>query len=281
MKVLLIGANSQLGRCLLDRVPADWSIVSTTSSELDITDFAQVTSTIERYQPDAIINTAAYTAVDKAESDEEHVFLVNAEGIKNIALTCNIANIRLVHISTDYVFDGTADKPYQTTDTPNPLSVYGRSKLAGELLVLAHSAQSQIIRTSWLYSEYGYNFMKTMIRLAEEGKCEVNVVDDQIGCPTYAGNLAQAIIEILQQPISDRLLHYSDSKVMSWYEFAKDIFAYRKHQGLLYCQVKPVVSIEYPTPVKRPTYSVLQSSIDIQDEVSLHAVLDNLLHQHI
>ena len=181
MKVLLIGANSQLGRCLLDRVPADWSMISTTSSELDIRDFAQVTSTIKRHKPDAIINTAAYTAVDKAENDEDQAFLVNAKGVKNLALVCELFSIRLVHISTDYVFDGTADQPYQTTDTPNPLSIYGRSKLAGELLVLAHCSQSQIIRTSWLYSEYGHNFIKTMIRLADEGKEELNEVNDQIG----------------------------------------------------------------------------------------------------
>lgn len=257
MKVLLIGANSQLGRCLLDRVPKDWSIVSTTSSELDITDVSQVTRTIERYQPDAVINTAAYTAVDKAESDEDQAFLVNAAGVKNLALACESHHIRLIHISTDYVFDGTADQPYRTTDTPNPLSVYGRSKLAGELLAFAHCTQSQIIRTSWLYSEYGHNFMKTMIRLVEEGTGEVKVVDDQIGCPTYAGNLAHAITRLLNQPISDRLLHYRDKDIMSWYEFAQDIFAYRKHQGLSYCQVKPIPSTEYPTPVKRPAYSVL------------------------
>lgn len=276
MKVLLIGAHSQLGRCLLDSVPKDWLMLSTTSNELDITDLAQVTRTIERHRPDAIINTAAYTAVDNAESNEDQAFLVNAKGVKNIALACNIASIRLVHISTDYVFDGTADKPYQTTDTPNPLSVYGRSKLAGELLVLAHSSKSQIIRTSWLYSEYGYNFMKTMIRLAEEGREELNVVNDQIGCPTYAGNLAQAIIELLHHRISDRVLHYSDSDIMSWYDFAQDIFAYRQHQGLSYCDVKPIPSTAYPTPVKRPAYSVLQSSITIQNKVSLHTVLDTL-----
>lgn len=276
MRVLLIGANSQLGRCLLDRVPADWSMVSTTSSGLDITDLNQVTSTIERHQLDAIINTAAYTAVDKAESDEAHAFLVNALGVKNVALACEAANIRLVHISTDYVFDGTADQPYQTTDTPNPISVYGRSKLAGELLALAHCSQSQIIRTSWLYSEYGHNFMKTMLRLAEEGKGEVKVVDDQIGCPTYAGNLAQAIIELLYKPISDRLLHYSDSDIMSWYEFAQDVFAYRQRQGLSYCQVNPVSSSEYPTPVKRPAYSVLQSSIQLNQPSKLDDVIDKL-----
>lgn len=276
MKVLLIGAHSQLGRCLLDRVPTDWSIVSTTSSDLDITDLAQVTRAIERCQPDAVINTAAYTAVDNAESDEAQAFLVNAIGVKNIALACESNNIRLIHISTDYVFDGTADHPYQTTDTPNPLSVYGRSKLAGELLALAHSSQSQIIRTSWLYSEYGHNFVKTMIRLADESGEALNVVNDQIGSPTYAGNLAQAIIELLHQPISDRLLHYSDSDIMSWYEFARDIFAYRERQGLSYCEVKPVPSTEYTTPVKRPAYSVLQSSINIEEKVNLYSVLDSL-----
>lgn len=276
MRVLLVGASSQLGRCLLDRVPADWSMVSTTSSELDITDLSQIVSAIERHRPEAIINTAAYTAVDNAESDEDQAFLVNAVGVKNIALACEAANIRLVHISTDYVFDGTAVQPYQTTDTPNPLSVYGRSKLAGELLALAHCSQSQIIRTSWLYSEYGRNFVKTMIRLADEGREALNVVNDQIGSPTYAGNLAQAIIELLHQPISDRLLHYSDSDIMSWYEFARDIFAYRERQGLSYCNVKPVASIEYPTPVKRPAYSVLQSSIVLAQPLKLDYVIDKL-----
>ena len=276
MRVLLIGANSQLGRCILDRVPAEWSVISTTSKELDITDSIQISHTIEWHKPETIINTAAYTAVDNAESDEAQAFLVNAKGVKNIALACEAAHIRLVHISTDYVFDGTADQPYQTTDTPNPLSVYGRSKLAGELLALAHSSQSQIIRTSWLYSEYGHNFVKTMIRLADEGREALNVVNDQIGSPTYAGNLAQAIIELLYQPISARLLHYSDSDIMSWYEFAQDIFAYRERQGLSYCQVKSVASTEYPTPVKRPAYSVLQSSINIKEKVSLYSVLDSL-----
>jgi len=276
MRVLLIGANSQLGRCILDRVPAEWSVISTTSKELDITDSIQISHMIERHQPETIINTAAYTAVDSAESDEAQAFLVNAKGVKNIALACEAAHIRLVHISTDYVFDGTADKPYQTTDIPNPLSVYGRSKLAGELLALAHSSQSQIIRTSWLYSEYGHNFVKTMIRLAEEGKGEIQVVNDQIGCPTYAGNLAQAIIELVHQPINDRLLHYSDSDIMSWYEFAQDIFAYRERQGLSYCNVKPVPSTEYPTPVKRPAYSVLQSSFDFDQPAGLKYVIDKL-----
>lgn len=276
MRVLLIGANSQLGRCILDRVPAEWFVISTTSKELDITDSIQISHTIERHQPETIINTAAYTAVDNAESDEAQAFLVNAVGIKNIALACEAAHIRLVHISTDYVFDGTADKPYQTTDMPNPLSVYGRSKLAGELLALAHCSQSQIIRTSWLYSEYGHNFMKTMIRIAEEGRGELNVVNDQIGCPTYAGNLAQAIIGLLHQPISDRLLHYSDSDVMSWYEFAQHIFSYRQIQGLSYCEVKPVPSTEYPTPVKRPAYSVLRSSLDFDQPAGLKYVIDKL-----
>ena len=276
MKILITGANSQLGLCIVDRAPQDWQLIPLTSSDLDITNQDSVFAAIQKYQPDAIINTAAYTAVDKAESDEDQAFLVNAVGVKNLAFACDNANIRLVHISTDYVFDGTADEPYQTTDTPNPLSVYGRSKLAGELLALAHCAQSQIIRTSWLYSEYGHNFMKTMIRMAEEGRKELNVVDDQIGCPTYAGNLAQAIIDLLHQPINARLLHYSDIDIMSWYEFAKNIFDYRERQGSSYCQVKPVPSTEYPTPVKRPAYSVLENSFRIGEKISLQAVLDNL-----
>ena len=276
MKVLLIGGNSQLGRCIQDRVPTNWSVVSTISSELDIVDFDQVTSTIERYRPDAIINTAAYTAVDKAESNEKQAFLVNAVGAKNIALACESANIRLIHISTDYVFDGTADQPYQITDTPNPISVYGRSKLAGELLALAHCSYSQIIRTSWLYSEYGHNFVKTMIRLAEEGREELNVVNDQIGCPTYAGNLAQAIIQLLHHPITNRLLHYSDNEIMSWYEFARNIFAYRQRLGLSYCHVNLVASTEYPTPVKRPAYSVLQSSFELDHYLRLDYVINKL-----
>lgn len=275
-KVLLIGSNSQLGRCIKDRAPDNWCLITMTSSQLDITNQQQCRQVIDRYHPDAIINTAAYTAVDNAESDEHQAFLVNAQGVKNLALACNIDNIRLVHISTDYVFDGTAKQPYQTTDTPNPISVYGRSKLAGELLVLAHCAQSQIIRTSWLYSEYGHNFMKTMIRLAEEGRGEVKVVDDQIGCPTYAGNLAQAIIGLLKKPINNRLLHYCDSEIMSWSDFAKAVFSYRQQKGQAYCTVSPVSSSEYPTPVKRPAYSVLQSSFDIENKVSLSSVLDKM-----
>ncbi len=202
--------------------------------------------------------------------------MVNAVGAKNIALVCESADIRLIHISTDYVFDGTADQPYQTTDTPNPISVYGRSKLAGELLALAHCSYSQIIRTSWLYSEYGHNFVKTMIRLAEEGREELNVVNDQIGCPTYAGNLAQAIIDLVHKPIIDRLLHYSNSDIMSWYKFAQAIFTYRQQQGLPYCKVNSVTSGEYPTPVKRPAYSVLQSSFELDQYLGLDYVINKL-----
>lgn len=276
LKVLLIGAHSQLGRCIKDRVPDNWYLIAMTSAELDITDKQQCQHAIDRYRPDAIINTAAYTAVDNAESDEKSAFLVNASGIKNLAVLADSADIRLIHISTDYVFDGTSEQPYQTTDTPNPLSAYGRSKLAGELLLLAHSTQSQIIRTSWLYSEYGHNFVKTMLRLAEEGRESLDVVNDQIGCPTYAGNLAQVIINVLHQPMTTRLLHYCDGKRMSWYDFASAIFIYRQQAGLAYCTVNPVASIEYPTLVKRPAYSVLQSSFDIDQEAGLKYVIDKL-----
>lgn len=276
MKVLLIGANSQLGRCIKDRAPDNWHLIAMTTAELDITDNQQCLQVIEHYHPDAIINTAAYTAVDKAENDEKNAFLVNAVGTKNLAVIADSANIRLIHISTDYVFDGTSEQPYQTTDTPNPISVYGRSKLAGELLLLAHSSQSQIIRTSWLYSEYGHNFVKTMIRLAEEGRETLDIVNDQIGSPTYAGHLAQVIINVLNKPMTTRLLHYCDREIMSWYDFATAIFTARQQKGLAYCTVNPVPSLQYPTPVKRPAYSVLQSSFDTHDTVSLRAVLDKM-----
>ena len=276
MKVLLIGANSQLGRCIQDRVPADWSMTATTSDELDITCLEQVITAIKQHTPDVIINTAAYTAVDKAENEEQQAFSVNAVAVKNLALASQQVGIRLIHISTDYVFDGLANMPYQPQDVPNPNGVYGRSKLAGELLALVHSSQSQIIRTSWLYSEYGNNFLKTMIRLAEQGQTAVGVVNDQIGCPTYAGNLAQAIIQLLQQPIKGRLFHYCDPEVMSWYDFAKAIFDYRQAQGQSYCRVNPISSDEYPTAARRPAYSVLQGSFDIKNYVRLFDVIDRL-----
>ena len=185
MKVLLTGATGQLGRCIQDRFPNEWQLIALDSKELDITDNVKVDQYISEMKPDVVINAAAYTAVDKAETEVEQAFLVNATAVGYLAKACNAIGARLIHISTDYVFDGTSSIPYTTLDAPNPINVYGKSKLAGELLALAHNPLSQVIRTSWIYSEYGNNFVKTMIRLADEGREVISVVDDQIGCPTY------------------------------------------------------------------------------------------------
>ena len=178
MRTLLTGAKGQLARCLRDRLPEDWELIATDSTSLDITDTEAVHHMIKNFQPDAIVNAAAYTAVDKAEENAEVAFAVNASAVHN-----------------DYVFDGEGKRPYRETDYTNPRSTYGQSKVAGELLALAAHPESIIIRTSWLFSEYGSNFVKTMLRLAKE-RDSLSVVHDQPGCPTYAGDLAHAITEL-------------------------------------------------------------------------------------
>ena len=257
LKVLITGANGQLGKCLLDRVPTNWQVIALNSEQLDITNTLQIEQVFAEYVFDVVINAAAYTAVDKAESEPEKAFAVNATGVANLAVACHKGNIRLIHISTDYVFDGKKNQPYTPSDPPNPITVYGKSKLAGELLGLAHNPNTQIIRTSWVYSEYGNNFVKTMLRLANEGKSEVKVVNDQIGCPTYAGNLAQYIIELMQKDIEKKLLHYCDNEVMTWYEFACQIFKIYSVAGKTTPLITPITAVEYHTPAMRPKYSVM------------------------
>jgi dTDP-4-dehydrorhamnose reductase len=276
MKVLLTGATGQLGRCIQDRFPNDWQLIALDSKELDITDNVKVDQYISEMKPDVVINAAAYTAVDKAETEVEQAFLVNATAVGYLAKACNAIGARLIHISTDYVFDGTSSIPYTTLDAPNPINVYGKSKLAGELLALAHNPLSQVIRTSWVYSEYGNNFVKTMIRLADEGRDAISVVDDQIGCPTYAGNLAQFIIELIQQPVDERLLHYSDGEVMSWCGFAEQVFSMRRQQGKSFCEVKPISTYEYSTLANRPKFSILQGSQARQERETVAQVIDLL-----
>ena len=278
MKVLLTGATGQLGRCIQDRFPNDWQLIALDSKELDITDNVKVDQYISEMKPDVVINAAAYTAVDKAETEVEQAFLVNATAVGYLAKACNAIGARLIHISTDYVFDGTSSIPYTTLDAPNPINVYGKSKLAGELLALAHNPLSQVIRTSWIYSEYGNNFVKTMIRLADEGREVISVVDDQIGCPTYAGNLAQFIIELIQKPVEERLLHYSDGEVMSWYAFAARIFDYQQVRGHAVPMLTAILTTQYATPAQRPSYSVLSIPLDTQPQtmITLEQILDQL-----
>ncbi|ULR32466.1 dTDP-4-dehydrorhamnose reductase [Dickeya fangzhongdai] len=258
MKVLLTGANGQLGRCFQDRLPEGWDVWTTDSDELDITDREQVLTAIAAYPPDVIVNAAAYTAVDKAESEPEQAALVNKTGPENLALAAKLVGARLVHVSTDYVFDGKATVPYVETDPTNPLGVYGQTKLDGERAVMAVLPESIIIRTAWVFSEYGNNFVKTMLRLGKEREM-LSVVADQRGCPTYAGDIAQAIIDLLKLDAAGGIYHFCGDKEVSWHGFAKAIFAKAVEQGKLAKMpiVNAITTEHYPTPAKRPAYSSL------------------------
>lgn len=260
MKVLLTGANGQLGKCFLDRLPKDWDIWATDTSELDITDRVAVLNAVENYKPDAIVNAAAYTAVDKAESDSKKAELVNKIGPENLAIAAARNNSFFIHVSTDYVFDGTATQPYKESDMTNPLGVYGSTKLMGEKAVERSYPQAIILRTAWVFSEYGNNFVKTMLRLGKEKK-ELNIVSDQRGCPTYAGDIAQSIIELLRIKPSGGIYHYCGDREVSWSEFAQIIFESAiQLDKLEYTPVVNAITTEqYPTPAKRPLYSTLSN----------------------
>ncbi|UMO88802.1 dTDP-4-dehydrorhamnose reductase [Pectobacterium sp. PL64] len=265
MNVLLTGSNGQLGRCFQDRLPAGWQVWATDTAELDITDYAKVLAAVKEYQPDAIVNAAAYTAVDKAESEPELAALVNKTGPENLARAAKEVGARLVHVSTDYVFDGTATVPYVETDKTNPLGVYGQTKLDGEIAVSTVLPDAIIIRTAWVFSEYGNNFVKTMLRLAKD-RDELSIVSDQRGCPTYAGDIAQAIIDLLEKEAEAGIYHYCGDNEVAWSDFADAIFSSVKKQGML--ANAPVVNAistdQYPTPAKRPSYSTLNNNKIIQ-----------------
>ncbi|MGI8487670.1 dTDP-4-dehydrorhamnose reductase [Pectobacterium sp. S5] len=258
MKILLTGANGQLGRCFQDRLPAEWEILATDSNELDITDLERVAEVVKSFQPDAIVNAAAYTTVDKAESEPEIAKSINVHGPQNLAIVATKYNVRLVHVSTDYVFDGSATEPYNEDSATNPLSVYGNTKLAGEQAVTKISPEAIIVRTAWVFSEYGNNFVKTMLRLAKE-RDSLSIVNDQRGCPTYAGDLAQAIISLLEKNVDGGVYHYCGDKEVSWYEFAEGIFKVASKKNAISCipTLAAISGEEYPTPAKRPKYSVL------------------------
>lgn len=249
---LVTGANGQLGnelRLLLDEKTALFTDYNT----LDITDEKQVRSFFANHTIDLIVNCAAYTAVDKAESDEEKAYEINALGPLNLAQT----GVPVIHVSTDYVFDGSSVVPYHENDAPNPQTVYGRTKLAGEKNLFENADTALVIRTAWLYSSFGNNFVKTMMRLGKE-RDELNVVFDQVGTPTYARDLAQAIVQIIPQikPNQKEIYHFSNEGVCSWYDFAVKIM----EKANLACKVKPIESKDYPTPAMRPHYSVLNKA---------------------
>lgn len=248
---LVVGANGQLGNEL--RLLLKNEAMYVDRDELDITDGQQVADFFKKSSFEAIINCAAYTAVDKAESDMELAAKINVEGPKNLALS----GIPMIHVSTDYVFDGQNYRPYVEDDKTNPQSVYGVTKLEGENVVLATASGAFVIRTAWLYSIYGNNFVKTMQKLGAERE-SLNVVFDQIGTPTYARDLAEVIVAALPKlkKGAKEIYHFTNEGVCSWYDFALEIM---KISGLK-CNVKPIESKDYPTPAKRPFYSVLNKA---------------------
>ncbi len=261
MKLLITGANGQLGNEIreLARLYPQYTFLYTDIAELDITNAAEVHAYFGIHRPDVVINCAAYTAVDKAETDTETAFLVNATASGNLAKAAQASGCFMVHVSTDYVYDGRNYRPYTESDTVNPVSVYGKSKLAGEQEVLQSGARAIIIRTSWLYSAFGNNFVKTMIKYGREREA-LNVVFDQAGTPTYAFDLAKTILDILPKAVTSRetgIFHYSNEGVTSWYDFAKAI-----HElAGINCRVSPIATRDYPTPAKRPFFSVLDKSL--------------------
>jgi dTDP-4-dehydrorhamnose reductase len=262
VKVLVLGCDGQLGHSLAESVPAGIESVGLDLPELDIADANTLISTCLDIRPTVIINAAAYTAVDQAESEAELAYKVNVDGPRNIALAACDAGARLIHISTDFVFDGSATSPYGPGAETNPLSVYGRTKRDGERVVLgAMPGSAVVIRTAWLYSETGNNFVKTMLRLMGE-KDEISVVADQFGAPTWADSLAAIVWAFAGMPECGGIYHWTDGGQTSWHEFAVAIQEEALSLGLLdkRIEIQPIPSERYPTAAKRPPYSVLDCS---------------------
>jgi len=267
MKVLAVGSNGQLGRELCRRGEKQgFDMVALDLPEFDITDFSTVKKAVSQAGVSLVINAAAYTAVDKAESEPELAFAINRDGPAHLASSCTEVGIPLIHISTDYVFDGNKKGPYFETEPVSPLGVYGRSKAAGEAEVRDHLQKHVIVRTAWLYGVHGQNFVKTMLRLGRE-KEELRVVADQYGCPTYAADLAEAILAIAVQIVEGHDIrwdtyHYCGKGETTWHGFAEKIFDLaRERCSLMVKKVVPITTEEYPTPARRPANSVLDCSL--------------------
>ena len=271
MKVLLTGANGQVGRCTQDVYGGSGHELKALGRDaLDISDAAAVAQTVKAFCPDVIINAAAYTAVDKAESEPELAYAINVAGPANLADAAAEVNALLIHISTDYVFDGTAHVPYFEGDETNPQGVYGQTKLDGEREVQRRCDRHIILRTAWVFSEYGNNFVKTMLRLGNE-RNELGVVADQVGCPTYAGDIATACLAIAQRVVEGNecygIYHYAGDLAVSWHAFACAIFEEANNSGLLSekPKVNAITTTDYPTPAARPAYSVMTGEKLVND----------------
>jgi dTDP-4-dehydrorhamnose reductase len=263
VKVLVLGATGQIGRALLDAVPDGMTAKGVARAELDISDGAAVAACIAAQRPNVVLNVAAYTAVDRAESEPEAAERVNSAGALHVANATREYGSRLIHVSTDFVFDGRTSTPYRPDDATNPLSVYGRTKRSGEVAVLqAQPERALVLRTSWVYSVMGSNFVRTMLRLMRERNA-VRVVADQIGTPTSAASAAAAIWKIAAGGSGMRgIYHFSDAGVASWYDFAVAIAEEGASRGLVPrgVSVTPIATHEYPTPARRPAFSVLDKS---------------------
>ena len=259
MKILVTGANGQLGRELRNVLESEipGQSIYTDVAELDLTDSKAVDLFFKQNEISHVVNCAAYTAVDRAEEEKLECASININAVKNLAIAADSVGAKIIHISTDYVFDGTAYRPYKESDKVNPISEYGTTKRKGETALLALAPESIIIRTSWLYSPHGNNFVKTMMRLGAEYS-EIKVVCDQIGSPTYALDLAKAIYRVLlSHQWVEGIFHYSNEGVCSWYDFAKAI---HRIAGIKGCNVCPIPTEEYPTAASRPFFSVLDKS---------------------
>ena len=259
LNILVTGSNGQLGS-EIQELSCDYkyNFYFTDRTTLDISDTHAINEFVNKNNINIIINCAAYTAVDKAESDIENADKINHLAVQYLAKTAKEKNIQLIHISTDYVFDGTNHMPYKEDDKVNPNGVYGKTKLDGEKAMLdINPLNSIIIRTSWVYSSYGNNFVKTMLRLGKE-KEQLGVIFDQVGTPTYARDLAKAILEVIPKINNDKveIYNYSNEGVLSWYDFAKEIM----HMAKLNCAINPIETKEYPTPAMRPHYSIVNKS---------------------
>jgi dTDP-4-dehydrorhamnose reductase len=263
VKVLVTGANGQLGSEIrkISSLFSEIEFSFTDVGELDITDPLKVADYLSEFKPQFLVNCAAYTAVDKAETDIEMATLLNATAVGILAEQSAEIGCKMIHVSTDYVFNGRGPRPYKEDDPVGPQSAYGKTKLDGEVLCQKFNPESLIIRTSWLYSAFGNNFVKTMVRLGRE-KAELGVIADQVGSPTNAADLAQGILTIISsvekdnKPFVPGIYHYSNEGVASWYDFTKAIF---EIVGID-CLVKPIASEDYPSPVQRPPYSVMNKS---------------------
>ena len=265
IRILVTGSKGQLGSEFqrIANLYQDYEFTFTDIDELDITDFECVRKFIGNETFDYCINCAGYTAVDKAEDEVEKAFLLNAYAVENLAKGCEEFNVRLIHISTDYVFNGNASKPYKETDAVSPQSVYGHSKLKGEEAVISSSKKAIIIRTAWLCSIFGNNFVKTMLKLGAE-RDQIKVVHDQLGSPTFSNDLAKAIMQMILSEsgnTDNEIYHYSSLGEISWFTFAKQIMEMAK----LECEVEPIGTQDFPTKAKRPAYSVLNKGKIIQD----------------